>query len=44
MDTLCTQTVKVQPRTDAEIKALLTRLESKWQRRRKAHPVIGFML
>lgn len=44
MDATCTQTVKVPPRSDAEVKALIKRLETKWQQRRKAHPIAGFML
>lgn len=44
MDALCTQTIKVQPRSDAELRELVQRLEAKWQRRRKAHRVIGWML
>ena len=44
MDATCTQTIKVQPRTDTELRALIQRFEAKWQRRRKAHPIAGFML
>lgn len=44
MDAICTQTVKVQTHSDSELRALVRRLETKWQRRRKAHPIAGLLL
>lgn len=44
MDATCTQTLKVAIKSDAELHALVRRLEDKWQRRRRAHPFAGFML
>jgi hypothetical protein len=36
--------IGVGPRTEAELRAIVLRFEEKWQRRRRAHRIVGFVL
>ena len=44
MNTIFTQTFNLQPRSEAELQAVIRRFEVKWQRRRRAHRIAGFAL
>jgi hypothetical protein len=44
MNTIFTQTFNLQPRSEAELQAVIRRFEAKWQRRRRAHRIEGFAL
>ena len=36
--------IGAEPRSEAELKLIIQRFETKWRRRRRAHPIAGFAL